>query len=216
MKKLKFDVFNNGLLEFGDLVESVDENLNALDEKEFTVKGRLFFNYMSIRQEDKLKFDDTGFKLTLKIKTPYIDKLVSSHIIKINGQYYSILKIDPSLEQSCLYLYLSELNDILDKHIEIYVKQDVGVLEDKVWNFYRRVWANIIDMKADEDLVNDNIGMSINKCFTIRFIEELNPGINKKASVEYMIKYLNKDYNIKNIINVDEENKLLKITAIAR
>ena len=67
MKKLKFDVFNNGLLEFGDLVESVDENLNALDEKEFTIKGRLFFNYMSIRQEDKLKFDDTGFKLTLKL-----------------------------------------------------------------------------------------------------------------------------------------------------
>ena len=59
-RKQKFDSFNDGVLYYGDYLENYDENNNACNEKEFSIKGKLFFSYKTIREQDSLKYSDTG------------------------------------------------------------------------------------------------------------------------------------------------------------
>ena len=70
MLKRKINQYNDGVLKFGRYVEKYDNNEILLDEKEFIQEGKLFFSYKTIREQDRLKFDDTGYKIELKINTP--------------------------------------------------------------------------------------------------------------------------------------------------
>ena len=67
MLKRKINQYNDGVLKFGRYVEKYDNNEILLDEKEFIQEGKLFFSYKTIREQDRLKFDDTGYKIELKI-----------------------------------------------------------------------------------------------------------------------------------------------------
>ena len=78
MLKRKINQYNDGVLKFGRYVEKYDNNEILLDEKEFIQEGKLFFSYKTIREQDRLKFDDTGYKIELKINTPYMNKIKRS------------------------------------------------------------------------------------------------------------------------------------------
>lgn len=123
MKKIKFNNFNDGIVEFGEYKESYDIEGNALDEKEFIVSGKLFYSNEYIREQDKLKFDNTGLKVSIKLKVPYMRLIKTSDVIKLNNEFYSIVKLDISNDKTSIYLYLSELVDVLDKHISIFIKE---------------------------------------------------------------------------------------------
>ena len=84
MLKRKINQYNDGVLKFGRYVEKYDNNEILLDEKEFIQEGKLFFSYKTIREQDRLKFDDTGYKIELKINTPYMNKIKSDHIVLID------------------------------------------------------------------------------------------------------------------------------------
>ncbi|MBH7858749.1 head-tail adaptor protein, partial [Clostridioides difficile] len=141
MKKIKFNNFNDGIVEFGEYKESYDIEGNALDEKEFIVSGKLFYSNEYIREQDKLKFDDTGLKVSIKLKVPYMRLIKTSDVIKLNNEFYSIVKLDISNDKTSVYLYLTELVDVLDKHISIFIKERKNVLEDVTIKFYKKIWA---------------------------------------------------------------------------
>lgn len=85
MKKIKFDNFNDGIIEFGEYKESYDIEGNALDEKEFIVNSKLFYSNEYIREQDRLKFDNTGLKVSIKLKVPYMKLIKTSDVIKLNN-----------------------------------------------------------------------------------------------------------------------------------
>ncbi|MDO0133048.1 phage head closure protein [Clostridioides difficile] len=213
MKKIKFNNFNDGIVEFGAYKESYDKEGNALDEKEFIVIGKLFFANEYIREQDKLKFDDTGLKVSIKLKVPYMGLIKTSDVIKLNNEFYSIVKLDISNDKTSIYLYLSELVDVLDKHISIFIKERKSVLEDVTMKFYKKVWASVEDLNSKELIENNSIKTSTNKKFKIRYIEELDLSIKQNAITNFVIKYKDKFYNITQILNLEEENKILEITA---
>ncbi|HGL6931327.1 TPA: head-tail adaptor protein, partial [Clostridioides difficile] len=146
MKKIKFDNFNDGIIEFGEYKESYDIEGNALDEKKFIVNGKLFYSNEYIREQDRLKFDNTGLKVSIKLKVPYMKLIKTSDVIKLNNEFYSIVKLDISNDKTSIYLYLSELVDVLDKHISIFIKERKNVLEDVEMKFYKKVWACVEDL----------------------------------------------------------------------
>ncbi|HFL3113289.1 TPA: head-tail adaptor protein, partial [Clostridioides difficile] len=150
MKKIKFDNFNDGIIEFGEYKESYDIEGNALDEKEFIVNSKLFYSNEYIREQDRLKFDNTGLKVSIKLKVPYMKLIKTSDVIKLNNEFYSIVKLDISNDKTSIYLYLSELVDVLDKHISIFIKERKNVLEDVEMKFYKKVWACVEDLNSKE------------------------------------------------------------------
>ncbi|HBF5111978.1 TPA: head-tail adaptor protein [Clostridioides difficile] len=213
MKKIKFNNFNDGIVEFGEYKESYDIEGNALDEKEFIVSGKLFYSNEYIREQDRLKFDNTGLKVSIKLKVPYMKLIKTSDVIKLNNEFYSIVKLDISNDKTSIYLYLSELVDVLDKHISIFIKERKNVLEDVEMKFYKKVWACVEDLNSKELIENNSIKTSTNKKFKIRYIEELDLSIKQNAITNFVIKYKDKFYNITQILNLEEENKILEITA---
>ncbi|HDF5636666.1 TPA: head-tail adaptor protein [Clostridioides difficile] len=213
MKKIKFDNFNDGIIEFGEYKESYDIEGNALDEKEFIVNSKLFYSNEYIREQDRLKFDNTGLKVSIKLKVPYMKLIKTSDVIKLNNEFYSIVKLDISNDKTSIYLYLSELVDVLDKHISIFIKERKNVLEDVEMKFYKKVWVCVEDLNSKELIENNSIKTSTNKKFKIRYIEELDLSIKQNAITNFVIKYKDKFYNITQILNLEEENKILEITA---
>ena len=120
MLKRKINQYNDGVLKFGRYVEKYDNNEILLDEKEFIQEGKLFFSYKTIREQDRLKFDDTGYKIELKINTPYMNKIKSDHIVLIDDNVYSIKYIEPDFTKKNLYMFLSNYEDEMDTYISIY------------------------------------------------------------------------------------------------
>ncbi|HBF4502695.1 TPA: head-tail adaptor protein, partial [Clostridioides difficile] len=75
------------------------------------------------------------------------------------------------------------------------------------------VWACVEDLNSKELIENNSIKTSTNKKFKIRYIEELDLSIKQNAITNFVIKYKDKFYNITQILNLEEENKILEITA---
>lgn len=91
MLKRKINQYNDGICEnFGRYVEKYDNNEIFLDKKSLFKRVSSFFSYKTIREQDRLKFDDTGYKIELKINTPYMNKIKSDHIVLIDDNVYSI------------------------------------------------------------------------------------------------------------------------------
>lgn len=215
MKKLKFDTYNDGFIEYGDYIENYGQDGNALEEREFITKGKLFFSYQSIREQDKLKYDNTGFKVSIKLKTRYINTLKSSDVIRLDNSLYSIAYVEPDNKKQNLYIYLTELVNELDKHISIYMKKKNGALEDDTWELYKTVWSKVYSLgyKSEKESVEANkLTPGIYKNIVIRYLEVLDLALNTKATIDYKIEYKNKFYDILQIVNVDEMDELLDIS----
>lgn len=208
-KKLKFDTYNDGVIEFGEYIEAYGVDGNALDNKKFIKVGKLCFSYQSIREQDKLKFDNTGVQISIKIKTRYLKTVNSSNVIRLNENLYSVVKLDPDNKKENMYLYLTELVDDMDKHISILKRNNNGALEDDTFELYKTVWCKISssDSKKEKDIGEKLDSIQI-KVATIRYIEELTL---KNATNDFLIVYEKNKYNIVKIINIKEENKLLEI-----
>lgn len=212
MKKIKFNTYNDGIFEFGEYNESYNSEGNATEEKEFIIKGKLFFSYQSIREQDKLKFDNTGEKITMKIKVPYMTSITSSHIIKLNGELFSVIYIEPDIKKQNLYIYLTDLENDLDKHIEILKEFRKSALENKILDRFKVVWAKVEDIREGSAVKDISQRIKHKKIVTIRYLNELDVNLNKKATVDFKLKYKKIIYNIDQIINVNDSNELLEIT----
>lgn len=215
MKKVKFDTYNDGLFEYGDYIESYDNLGNACKEKEFIPNGKLFFSYEKIREQDKLKYDHTGLRVSIKLKTRYISNINTSNVIKLDGNLYSIAYIDPDNKRQNLYIYLTELINELDKHLFIYSKKVNGPMEDDTWELYKIVWSKIISSsyKSEKETVEANkLTPGIYKTATIRYLDILDLSINGSASIDFKVKYKDQFYNILQIVNVDELDEILELS----
>lgn len=111
MLKRKINQYNDGVLQFGKYSEKYNEEGILLNEKEFIQEGKLFFSYKAIREQDRLKFDDTGYKIELKINTPYMNLIKSNHVVLIDCNIYSIKYIEPDFNKKNLYIFLSNYED---------------------------------------------------------------------------------------------------------
>ncbi|GIN86974.1 head-tail adaptor protein [Heyndrickxia sporothermodurans] len=107
MKKQYRETFNDGILKYGSYKTSRSESRKVIGKK-FEEHGRLFYNEMSVRDSDYLKFGSMGSTLDMKVKTPMppslrkIDK--ASLIVKIDGVDYTIIEADR--DKNYLYFYL--------------------------------------------------------------------------------------------------------------
>ena len=120
MLKRKMNQYNDGIIKFGKHKEKYNENNELLNEKEFIQEGKLLFSYKAIREQDRLKFDGTGYKIELKINTPYMTRINSDHVVLINNDMYSIKYIEPDHSKRNLYIFLSNYEDEMGTYISIY------------------------------------------------------------------------------------------------
>lgn len=216
-RKQKFDSFNDGVLYFGDYLESYDKDNNACSKKEFSIKGKLFFSYKTIREQDSLKYSDTGLKVSIKLKTHYIPGISTGDTIKINDSLYSIAYLEPDSTKGKMFIFLTDLINVMSKHISIFSKNNGGVLSDDEWIHCRTVWGDIKEInnvKTLESKTNGKVSTKFRKKFIIRYIDYLDLSNDKEATTKYMIAYKGKFYNILGINNLEEKNEILEIEGV--
>lgn len=206
---IKFDSFNDGLIHFGSYVERYDDKGDAT-EKEFVPKGRLFFALSSIREQDALKYDSSK-KVTLKLKTPYLQILNSNHVIRYNDEYYSVTHIDPGVNRKSLFIYLSSYVETLRYKVEVlnYIKG--SPLEDAKLSHFRTLWCDVTQNKATSSIEADKEDFTVKKTFVIRYLSELDNSIQSVGNKR--LKYRGKIYKITSTTNSDESDELLEIEA---
>lgn len=110
MLKKKVSSYNDGVIgiysEKSTLINDFNAKTNArkIDDYEFIMN--LFYSEESKRQEDFLFANAMGRKLTLKVKTPLVDGIKTSHKVILNNFVYDIISIDPDKKNKDLYFYL--------------------------------------------------------------------------------------------------------------
>lgn len=77
-------------------------NVSALDDMEFIVK--LAFDECSKRVQDMEFAEQSGFSLSMKIRTRYVPMIQAKHKAVINDYLYEVSYIDKSERE--LYIYL--------------------------------------------------------------------------------------------------------------
>ncbi len=214
MLKRKINQYNDGVLKFGRYVEKYDNNEILLDEKEFIQEGKLFFSYKTIREQDRLKFDDTGYKIELKINTPYMNKIKSDHIVLIDDNVYSIKYIEPDYTKKNLYIFLSNYEDEMDTYISIYKENRISPIENPTLNLFKCAWCkveNLLDKSTREKTSNDISKIIVQKKITLKYIKELDSSISKDISSKYKIDINGVKYKIISSLNINNENKLIQL-----
>ena len=205
MSKVKFENFNDGILFVGSY-----DDLNNVIGKEFIRHGKLFYKLYSITEKDKYLNEDLQIDMKIKIKNNNV--INTNQVINLDNKLYSISKIDKSSDRLSLFLYLTDYIDELDKIIDIYMLKRTSSLSDPIESLYKRVFANIknVELTYNEAKNSDNVKKNKLKLkFKIKYIEgfEDNDLINK-----FKIKYNNKSFNIINVLNIDNANKIIELT----
>lgn len=210
MKKNKFNTYNDGVIRFGIFKDVLDESGNV-KKKEFVEEGKLFFAYSQIREMDQYKFN-TELKSEIKIKVIKNNIINSNYIVELEGKFYEIEHIDKGNKD--LFLFIYDYIDKMNKKLEIYKRSKVtSVLQDTEYNLQKIVFSKI-EMVLKEENKNDAVRSKVNIKATIKYLEELDPLIDSQCSQIYKIKFQNKFYNIKAILNEDENNKFLQIEGV--
>ncbi len=209
MSKVKFENFNDGILFVGSYNELYDD-LNNVIGKEFIRHGKLFYKLYSITEKDKYLNEDLQIDMKIKIKNNNV--INTNQVINLDNKLYSISKIDKSPDRLSLFLYLTDYIDELDKIIDIYMLKRTSSLSDPIESLYKRVFANIknVELTSNEAKISANVKKNKLKLkFKIKYIEgfEDNDLINK-----FKIKYNNKSFNIINVLNIDNANKIIELT----
>lgn len=209
MSKVKFENFNDGILFVGGYNELYDD-LNNVIGKEFIRYGKLFYKLYSITEKDKYLNEDLQIDMKIKIKNNNV--INTNQVISLDNKLYSISKIDKSSDRLSLFLYLTDYTDELDKIIDIYMLKRTSSLSDPIESLYKRVFANIknVELTSNEAKISANVKKNKLKLkFKIKYIEgfEDNDLINK-----FKIKYNNKSFNIINVLNIDNANKIIELT----
>lgn len=200
MKKIKFQNYQDGVFAFGNYIETYDDEGNAMKEKEFIPQGKFFFSLTSIREQDRYNYDTDNSKITMKLKVRYNTILKNNIVINLNNKLYNLKNIDVDNKKENLYLYLTDYKDNLCKHIDIMMLEKVNIMDDDKLLLFKRVWGAV-------ESTSDSEGI-----FTIRYIKKFDTSSNKLN--KYRIKYNNKIYKIKSIINKNADNELLEIKGV--
>lgn len=104
---MKPTAYNDGVVSiYKELERKTDfnakRNVAGLDDMEFVVK--LAFDECSKRAQDLEFAEQSGFSLSLKVKTRYVPTVQAKHKAVINGYLYEISYLDKAEQE--LYLYL--------------------------------------------------------------------------------------------------------------
>lgn len=210
MKKNKFNTYNDGVIKFGEFKDVLNESGNV-ERKEFVEKGKLFFSYSQIREMDQYKFN-TELKSEIKLKVIKNTIINSNYVVELEGKFYEIEYMDKGNKD--LFLFIFDYIDKMNKKLEIYkLAKPTSVLQDDVYNLYKIVFSKI-KMSLKEETKNDSVKSKVIIKANIKYLEELDPLINSQCSQDYKIKFQNKFYNIKTILNEDENNKFLQIEGV--
>ncbi len=113
MKKSDFSTYNDGVVaiyrekaRYTDF--SAKLNVSVLDDMDFIVK--LAFEEAAKRERDLTFAEQSGFSLTLKVKTRCVNGVDNKCKAVINGYLYDISYIDKT--RSEMYLYLEGVGEI--------------------------------------------------------------------------------------------------------
>lgn len=96
---------NSGLLFYGTK-ETKRDSLGKNPKSVLIDEGRLRYKYKSIREMDFKQYYGIANKLDIKVKTYYVKNIEESHIVKIDKEFFDIVKIDYDNERKYMYLYL--------------------------------------------------------------------------------------------------------------
>ena len=210
----KINQYKDGVLEFGKYVEKYDKEGQLLKEKGFIQEGKLFFSYKAIREQDRLKFDDTGYKIELKINTPYMNLIKSDHIVLIENNIYSIKYIEPDYNKRNLYIFLSNYEDEMDTYISIYTVNRSSPIANPTLNIFKNAWCkveNLLDKSTREKASNDISKIIVQKKITLKYTKELDSSISKDILSKYKIGINDIKYKIISSLNINNENKLIQL-----
>lgn len=214
MLNRKINQYKNGVLEFGKYVEKYDKEGQLLKEKGFIQEGKLFFSYKAIREQDRLKFDDTGYKIELKINTPYMNLIKSDHIVLIENNIYSIKYIEPDYNKRNLYLFLSNYEDEMDTYISIYKDIKTNPIKNSEIILFKNAWGkveNLSDKSTREKTSQGILKLVVQKKITLKYIKELDSSLNNDIISKYKIDIDGVKYKIISSLNVENEKSLIQL-----
>lgn len=104
------EVLNDGYLLIGKKTTLRDENRVKTGTK-FVISQKLYFLYKQIREQDFMFFKGYDSLDSLKVKTYCVDKVRNDEIVNLNGDYYTIVRVDYDNDRKYMYLYLSKRSD---------------------------------------------------------------------------------------------------------
>lgn len=113
-KKLKQKLFNDGKLDYGEVIPIRDEGTRKMTGESFNSLGSLFFSLESIRQGDFDQYGNKNQAVDLKLSTYFSLDIEKAHKIKIDNELYEITAIDPDKEKINMYWYLAKLGRLTD------------------------------------------------------------------------------------------------------
>ncbi|EEO6590791.1 phage head closure protein [Listeria monocytogenes] len=109
MQKVSHDTFNDGVLFYG-ISETVRDSNRKRIGANFVAKGKLFYEEMSMRDQDVMRINAMGKDLNLKIKTHYRKEATSYQKIQIEGIQYEVSYLDKDRNVR-LFWYLTRSGD---------------------------------------------------------------------------------------------------------
>ena len=110
---VKLSKFNDGVVSIYQEIErktdfSAKKNVSTLSD--LKLLGKLDFEEMSKRNQDLEFAEQSGFSLSMKIKTRYIKEVTNKNKAVIDGYLYDISYIDKTKLE--MYLYLEGVKPI--------------------------------------------------------------------------------------------------------
>lgn len=110
---VKLSKFNDGVVSIYQEIErktdfSAKKNVSTLSD--LKLLGKLDFEEMSKRNQDLEFAEQSGFSLSMKIKTRYIKEVTNKNKAVIDGYLYDIRYIDKTKLE--MYLYLEGVKPI--------------------------------------------------------------------------------------------------------
>lgn len=107
MSKSKFGKYNDGVVRIyrekkKETTFAAKQNVSVFDDMDFVVK--LDYEQCSKRQQDIEFAEQSGFSLSLKIKTRYIPSVKSKCKAVINNYLYDVSYVDDDRKEMWIYL----------------------------------------------------------------------------------------------------------------
>lgn len=102
----------------------------------------------------------------------------------------------------------------LNKRVTIQVRTtrvDEYGFEVEIWEDLKTVWASIKNLYGNEFFQAQQAKSKATKKIAIRYIKELDPSLDDRATLDYRVVYKNINYDITYIDNIREECKYLEI-----
>lgn len=106
MEKIKVDIYNDGILSFGNIESQFNQSKKKIGE-DFTVKGRLHFQILNVREQDLEQANNFGYSIDLKVKVPRTKDLTSKYKVIILNDLYDIKRNE--INKQSRYLYLEKV-----------------------------------------------------------------------------------------------------------